>query len=256
MKLSDIRVVYKAIRVGCSVVWFYGRCRFYLHRKPIEYRLEQSSRWAKTLLHHLSIHLNIQPNDQSIDSIGPGLYVANHLSWVDILVIHAYRPSIFISKSEVLEWPVFGKIAHTCGVIFVNRESKKSMLNSIERASQYLRQGMSVAVFPEGTSTDGTQPIQFKSNFFTSAIASDSKVFPLALQYIDQHSKERSKDILYFADQTFINSLIDILKLNAVIAKLHKLEHMHSVGLNRKTLSQVIQLRIQLDLDQSLPASP
>lgn len=92
----------------------------------------------------------------------PLFLVANHTSWLDIIVISSFLPVVFVAKSEVESWPFFGWLARLQRTIFVNRTSRQQVRETVERMADELAAGEVIAIFPEGTSTDGTDVLPFR----------------------------------------------------------------------------------------------
>ncbi|MHA7833108.1 MAG: lysophospholipid acyltransferase family protein [Algiphilus sp.] len=110
------------------------------------------------------------------------LVVANHVSWLDIVVIGAEVPARFIAKREVRDWPVIGWLAQAAGAFFIRRGSGSSKA-LVERLQPHMQLGGSVVLFPEGTTTDGSTVRVFHARIFDAAVASQCPVQPLALRY-------------------------------------------------------------------------
>jgi 1-acyl-sn-glycerol-3-phosphate acyltransferase len=135
--------------------------------------------WSRALLAVLGVRLDIEGGLAP----GPMLVVANHVSWLDVAAINALRPCVFVCKSEVADWPAFGWLVARAGTIFMRRGSARSANEAMRKARARLREGSSVTVFPEGTSTDGGEVLPFSAAFFQAAIEAGCPVLPLALSY-------------------------------------------------------------------------
>jgi lyso-ornithine lipid O-acyltransferase len=99
----------------------------------------------------------------SPSSLRPLFLASNHTSWLDIIVITSFLPVIFVAKQEVSSWPFFGWLAQLQRSIFVNRQKKQDVHRPIGQIADALRSGEVVTLFPEGTSTDGTDVSPFRS---------------------------------------------------------------------------------------------
>ena len=100
----------------------------------------------------------------------PTLFVSNHISWLDIVVLSAAMPDVsFISKREVNDWPFFGTLARLQRTVFVEREKRSRIAEHRDEMVERLEQGDSLILFPEGTSSDGLRILTFKSAFFGMA---------------------------------------------------------------------------------------
>ena len=181
-------------------------------------RDERVQAWARAMLAHLAIKLvvNGQP-----PQAGPVLFAANHISWIDILVMHAARHCRFVSKSDVKRWPVVGKLASAAGTIYIERESRRDALRVVHQMAECLERGEVLAVFPEGTTGDGAHVMPFHANLIQAAIASGAPVQPVALHFADSVTGAMSFAPCYIGDDTLVGSLWRTLKarnLEAVVS--------------------------------------
>ena len=138
-----------------------------------------------------------------------GLIAANHLSYFDILFFSSQLPCIFVSKSEVLSWPVFGILARCGGTIFVERGRGAVLDNVSCQIRAALEQGIPVVLFPEGTSTDGSTVLNFFPALFEAAVQTGSRVYPSAIAY--EMVDGREADLCYYGDSTFGPHLLTAL---------------------------------------------
>ncbi|NGY05828.1 lysophospholipid acyltransferase family protein [Solimonas terrae] len=134
--------------------------------------------WHRVLLRILGVHVRRhgQPTTAA------HLSVANHISWLDIPVINASEPVRFVAKSEIRNWPLAGWLATAAGSFYLRR-GKGDSPRLLDRLSVYLRNGGSVALFPEGTTTDGSGMLRFHARMFAPAIEARCAVQPIALRY-------------------------------------------------------------------------
>lgn len=114
----------------------------------------------------------------------PVLLVANHISWLDILVVSAYWDVCFLSKSEIRRWPGIGWLADGLGTIFIERGRQGASTQALEAMQQRLRQGKRVLFFPEGTTSLGREVLPFRSRLFQAAINENVPVQSLTIRYI------------------------------------------------------------------------
>lgn len=164
-------VVHLIYGVGLVVYVTCGGAR----RVPRE-RLTQSWNWR--LLEIFGVRLQME----GAPLRGAHVTVANHVSWLDIPVLAALEPTRFISKSEVRHWPIAGWFAVAAGTFFIRR-GKGGAAPLLERLAPHLRAGGSVVLFPEGTTTDGTEVRPFHARLFQAAIDAQCPVQPVTLQY-------------------------------------------------------------------------
>jgi 1-acyl-sn-glycerol-3-phosphate acyltransferase len=154
----------------------------------------------------------------NVSASGPipasGLIVSNHLSHLDILLYAAVMPCIFVAKSEVLNWPLFGILARCGGTIFVERHRRHGVGDPAASLASALTAGMPVVLFPEGTSTDGSTVLRFHTSFFQPAARADTPIIPAAIAYSVADGAE--VDLCYYDDITFLPHLLSVLERDGV----------------------------------------
>jgi 1-acyl-sn-glycerol-3-phosphate acyltransferase len=111
------------------------------------------------------------------------LVVANHVSWLDILVVLAHAPARLLAKHEVRRWPVVGAMAASCGTVFIDRTRPRTLPATVAEVSGALRAGGVVAVFPEGTTWCGRSSGPFRPAMFQAAIDAGAPVVPVTLRF-------------------------------------------------------------------------
>ncbi|MDX1570658.1 MAG: lysophospholipid acyltransferase family protein [Xanthomonadales bacterium] len=115
---------------------------------------------------------------------GPVMLLANHISWIDIEVIHSLRAASFVAKAEIARWPVVGWLARAGGTVFHDRGSDASRHAVTEALAEKLRGGHSVAIFPEGRTGDGARVLPFHGRMLKAAIDTETPVQPIALAFL------------------------------------------------------------------------
>jgi 1-acyl-sn-glycerol-3-phosphate acyltransferase len=159
-------------------------------------------RWSARLLALLNIEARVKG---ALDTVGGNvLIVANHVSWLDIFVLNAQQPARFVAKSELARWPFAGRLIRGAGTIFVQRERRHDTRRVNDHAAQALSSGDIVAVFPEGTTTDGMTLLRFHASLLQPVVASDGHVQPVALRYRDAHGAPSTAPV--YGDETFARS--------------------------------------------------
>lgn len=166
----------------------------------------------------------------------PGsLIVANHISWVDIFVINAILPAAFVSKEEVRHWPLIGWLAKKNDTIFLRRGSRGHARLINEEIAKVLAEGKHVAVFPEGSTSDGTCLLNFHAALIQPALACGRPVLPIALSYWEPCG-ERSLAPRYDGDISLGECTSAILRRKQIIARLVSTP---ALGLNGEDRRQV-----------------
>jgi 1-acyl-sn-glycerol-3-phosphate acyltransferase len=179
---------------------------------------ERVQTWARALLAQLAIKLIVNGRPPQG---GPVLLVANHISWLDIVVMHAARHCRFVSKADVQHWPVVGPLADAAGTLYITRESRRDAMRVVHQMAAQLQAGDVLAVFPEGTTGDGSHVMPFHGNLIQAAISVNAPVQPVAMHFVDTVTGAMSFAPCYIGDDTLLQSLWRTLKtpnLEAVVS--------------------------------------
>jgi 1-acyl-sn-glycerol-3-phosphate acyltransferase len=203
-----------------------------------EQKLVEIQMWSQRTLEMIGIQVHHGALPQPLkSSVTPLLLVANHVSWIDALIIQSIQPSIFVAKSEVQKWPVIGSIATACGVIFVDRSSPNSARRMVDDVSSALHHGYCVAGFPEGTSSEGTSVNLFHPNIFEAAINHHTHVQPVAIRYTNPQTGSLCMKAAFIGDIGFVESLHQVITAKGIVAKVHLGDMLSPQGHSRKTLA-------------------
>ncbi len=149
-----------------------------------------------------------------------GLMVSNHMGYVDIIVLCAVTPCVFISKSDVKRWPIFGYFAGLGGTLFVNREKRSDVGRLADEMRAILSSGAHLALFPEGTSSGGETVLPFKSALLEPITQLDLPVTPACVEYsLPPGHGLVSEEVAYWADMTLVPHLLNIFSKERIGAK-------------------------------------
>jgi 1-acyl-sn-glycerol-3-phosphate acyltransferase len=227
-----MRAVFKLLRGVWHVVvgWFTIYFRFpQLNQQQRDARVQV---WAMQLLRIWGIDLEVRGKPVTL---GPALLVCNHISWLDIVVIHATRHCRFVSKSELRDWPVLGTLATGGGTLYIERAQRKDAMRMVKDMAKSLREGDVLAVFPEGTTGDGIGMLPFHANLIQSAIEAEAPVQPLALQFVDTKTNKISMAARYIDDDTLLDSVWSTLNARGLKAVVNFGELQESQERDRRT---------------------
>lgn len=144
---------------------------------------------------------------------GKSLIVANHLSYLDIVIASAALPCAFVAKQEIGSWPFFGPLSKMGGAIFVDRTSRASAWETADEMVLRMAESVPVVLFPEGTSTDGSEVIRFHSTLFAPAVEGGLSVTPAAIFY-ETHGAQTERDLCWFGDEIFLPHLLRVLAVD------------------------------------------
>ncbi|MDB5870165.1 MAG: lyso-ornithine lipid acyltransferase [Polaromonas sp.] len=174
--------------------------------------------WALAFLGHAGIALEIRGKPPVA---GPVLLVSNHISWLDIPVMHAARHCRFVSKSDVKHWPLISTLARAAGTLFIERSSRRDALRVVHVMRDALRADQVLAVFPEGTTGDGRTLLAFHANLLQAAVSANAPVQPVGLRFIDKASGKTSYAPSYIGDETLLDSVWRTLCAPPMVAVVH-----------------------------------
>ena len=214
----NLRAVLRLLRLLSHLVKGLLKIAFLFPRYSQAQKDQAVQIWAFALLKRLGITLRVRGQ---APLTGPVLLAANHISWLDIIVMHAARHCRFISKDDIARWPVVGTLATAAGTLYIQRESRRDALRVVHHMAQCLQNDEVLAVFPEGTTGDGTIVLPFHANLFQAAIAANAPVQPVGLKFVDAASKEPSFAPCYVGDDTLIGSVWRTLCADPIEAVVH-----------------------------------
>lgn len=234
----------RAIRRLLSVLWCLWHGSVTLRRQSAHWsqnqRAQAVQQWAAGMLRALGVELDIQGQPAS----GPLLCVANHIAWLDILVLHAVRYCRFVAKSEVHHWPLIGGMAATVGTLFIERASRRDALRVVHQMADSLRQGDTVTVFPEGTTSLGDAVLPFHANLLQAAIVTDTPIQPLLIQYHDEHG-QRATQVRYVGDDTLVASIWRVLCARRTLATVRWGQPQKADGRDRRAWAHDLRQDVQ-----------
>jgi 1-acyl-sn-glycerol-3-phosphate acyltransferase len=185
---------------------------------PKDRRLRERAAWlGRSARRHLKIF------NYSADISGAipksGLLVANHLSYLDILVIGSVTPAIFVSRADVRGWPLFGWLAKLGGTIFIQRERRTHVGEVNREIETALAAGVLVVVFPEGTSSNGETVLPFRASLLEPALRGGHAVSTAWIHY-ELDDGDAKQEVCYWGDHTFFPHLLNLLGKKSVRATL------------------------------------
>jgi 1-acyl-sn-glycerol-3-phosphate acyltransferase len=204
------------------------------------HRCARIQQWSAEMLALLGITLRPSGRFQH----GPQLLAINHVSWLDIMAVHAVCPQArFVSKADVKAWPLLGWLITQAGTLFIERENKRDALRVVHQSAEALKAGDTVAFFPEGTTSDGHHLLPFHANLLQAAVSSGAPVQPIALRF-SEPGHAVSPSAAYIGETTLVQSLWMIACASGIEVHVDVLEPVASVGLDRRALVQAVRGRI------------
>jgi 1-acyl-sn-glycerol-3-phosphate acyltransferase len=176
--------------------------------------------FSRLILMVLNIRIHIKHRDRKQTAQGALLIVANHVSYIDVLIIAALAPSVFVTSVELGSTLFLGMLARLGGSMFVERRRPSGLKKEITTISNVLGEGFSVSLFPEGTTSNGEQVQLFKIPLFDAAIAANADVLPICLRYTRVNKRPlspRNRDsVFYYGGTKFFEHIPRLLSLASI----------------------------------------
>ena len=208
-------------------------------------------RWSERLLRIM----NIESRVHGLPPRGlPGnmLIVANHISWLDIFVLNTVQPARFIAKAE-LSVAARGLLIAGCGTLFIERERRRDAHRVNDHAREVLAAGDTIAIFPEGTTTDGTTLLPFHGSLLQPVIDAKGDLQPIAIRYLDRDGGYNDAPA-YVGDLTFMGSFWRVLGERAMVVDMTLTPALAAHARHRRELSREAEQAIRAVLGLSAQA--
>jgi 1-acyl-sn-glycerol-3-phosphate acyltransferase len=187
---------------------------------------------------------------------GGSLLAANHISWLDIMAIHAIVPEArFVSKADVKAWPLVARLVDSAGTLYLERERKRDALRVVHAVAAALSEGQVVAVFPEGTTSTGHGLLPFHANLLQAAIATATPVQPVALRF-SEATNAVSEAVEFVGATSLMRSLWQTSCGDGVRVRLTFLPPRPSAGVDRRELAALLREEIARALGIEPEAAP
>ena len=207
--------------------------------------------WSARLCEILGVRLSLHGSPPSRDK-RPLMVVANHVSWVDIFAINAVMPVRFVGKAEIRKWPFVGWLCARAGTLFIERTRRQDTLRVNGIVSEALRTGDVFAVFPEGTTTDGSTVLKFHSSLLEPALQARAVIQPVALRY-EREDGSLCKEAAYDGARSIWDALTGIAGEPSVTVRVYWPSPISSCGRDRRALALEAWQSISLSLFPEAP---
>jgi 1-acyl-sn-glycerol-3-phosphate acyltransferase len=202
-------------------------------------RRQINLQWSQGMLRMLGVKLVVEGQPHA----GGKLIVSNHVSWLDIVAINATHPSRFVSKAEVGQWPVVGRLVDAAETLYLVREKRRDAMRVLGLMSQALTQGDTVAVFPEGTTGSGHGVMHFHGNLLQAAIDADMPIQPVAIRYADA-AHAISPAPAYIGDTSLMQSLWWVVTARDLTVRVRILPPQACTHSDRRSLAETLHQQI------------
>ncbi|MCL7461552.1 lysophospholipid acyltransferase family protein [Pseudomonas sp. NW5] len=212
------------------------------------FSLARRQRLTCRFMRHLQAALPFKVQIHGALPTQPCLWLANHVSWTDIAVLGALQPLSFLAKQEVADWPLLGWLARQAGTLFIARGAGQSRELSAQLAQQ-IGAGRPLAIFPEGTSSDGRTVRRFHPRLLAAVAEAGLVVQPVALRY--RRAGQLDTLAPFIDDDALPQHLLRLLAAERACVEIHLLAPIDSAGLGRSALAQYAEQMIRQTVEET-----
>ncbi len=220
LRFTAVIFIIAAYLAHMSVVWVWHRDRWRRVRRANGFL----TLWVRVTLWVLGVR--VKPlGTEHLQQIKNALFVGNHVSYLDVLVVASQAPACFVTSMEIKSTPVLGQICQISGCLFVDRKNKSNLRGEVQELSEGLDRGLNVAIFPEATSSNGEKILRFRRPLYLSAVTSRSPILPFCLNYrsvggaaINPVSRDK---VFWYGDMAFAPHLWALSGAGGVEVDLH-----------------------------------
>jgi 1-acyl-sn-glycerol-3-phosphate acyltransferase len=228
-----VRAVWRLARTAVHVLHGAAIVITHWRRLDLAQRHARVAWWSAKQLRLLGVRYAVHGQFRA----GGSLLVANHVSWLDIALIHSACPQArFVSKADVKHWPLVGLLTKAGDTLYIERKHKRDAMRVVHQMAEALNAGNTIAVFPEGTTGDGRALLPFHANLLQAAITTGTPVQVLALRY-SQPGHDVSPAVAWIGDTSLLQSLWSIATAHDLQASVAVLSPQGSAHAERRALA-------------------
>ncbi len=214
------------------------------------FRLSSLNQWIVTTWSRLlCLIMGIKVEIHGRRPTSPVMVVANHVSWLDIPIIHSWILAGFVAKNEIKYWPILGWLAMAGDTVFLHRGNSESRKNVLNKLKKRFKQNRSVAIFPEGTVTDGSYLKPFHRQLIHAAVETQTPIIPVAIKFLNQNGQRESR-VSFIDDEPFLQHVFRILQLPQTTVELHCGPALTQFDAGTRTLTILARNYIEQELQQ------
>lgn len=251
-KTTRLTKTVRAVRLLLHILSGLAQSAIYPHLdQPAQRRMAQN--WSARLLSILCIRWSYRgttppPEAQRV------MLAANHISWLDVYALITVCPARFVAKAEIRNWPLLGWLSRNAGTLFIERTKRRDTARINEHIGNALTIGDRVAVFPEGTTSDGTMLRHFHASLLQPAVTVAATLYPVAIRYTNIAGK--TSESAPYTGITMLESVRRILEEPWIDVELIFADPISSSGKNRRELAREAEHAIAIALSLPLPHMP
>ena len=239
--MSRARVLWRTLRGGSHVVLGVLVCALVFPWLSARQRAPWVGWWARGFVAALGMRVRVQ--GEWPQQPGRYLLASNHISWLDIFVIHAVKPVRFVSKAEVRGWPLAGYLASRAGTLFVDRARKRDTRDIGDQMHAVLAEGEAIGIFPEGTTSDGSVVLPFFSPLLQPAVRCEASLVPTGVRYRRPDGGTNTA-LAFIGEQTFLQSVQITLRQPASEVEVRFGTPISAAGRHRRELTRELEQAI------------
>ena len=185
-------------------------------RNALAWKVRMLGSWARATSRVMGMRIQVE----GAPPRSPFLLVANHLSYVDVLLLASRVQGVFVARGDLANWPLLGTLTRSVGTIYLDRASKRDIPRVVGEVKAVLGQGLGVYFFPEGTSSDGAGVLPFKPSLLETAAQLEMPVSFASISYTTPATCLPARlAVCWWGDMTFFAHLWDLLGLPGFAAR-------------------------------------
>lgn len=199
--------------------------------------------WSRCLLASVGARINIVGCNLKDIDLKNTLLVSNHISWLDTVIMLRLCYLCYIGKIEMLKWPLLNMIIKAGGTIFIDRKNKRQIFEINQHVADLLKNGATVGLYPEGTTSDGRQVLPFKAPILEAARIAGSKVIPVVLSYRKEDDQLATE--VSFSKVSWFTTVMNTLYLKNLVVNVTILPRVNAADFaSRDVLSEYLYNQI------------
>lgn len=253
MKTSTLTRCWRLARLFVHLLFGLIEAGLLFPRRTPEARPAAIQRWSACLCAILAVEIRVSGMPPASLSPANTILVANHISWLDIFVMNAVTTSRFVAKAEVRSWPLIGWLCARTGTLFVTRERRHDTRRVNNEIAAALAGGDCIAVFPEGSTTDGFDVVGFNASLLQPAVDAAATVQPMVLRYYDSQGK-RTDAAAYVGEMSLVDSMRRLFAEPRLVAEITYLPPFAAAEHTRREIAAAAQAAIREVVVSDLPA--
>jgi 1-acyl-sn-glycerol-3-phosphate acyltransferase len=200
--------------------------------------------WGRDVLRIFSLRHVVDAPPGFDPHAGPRLLVGNHVSWLDVYALQAVTAARFVAKAELASWPVVGRLIRQSGTVFIERGRRSDTRRINHTLRAHLEAGEVIAVFPEGSTSDGRDVLKFHANLLQAALDADAEIVPFCLRYTDTRGHYAAAPA-YVGDMSFLRSIGNVLREPRLVCEVTFFPPLDRRGRSRRELAAAAEQMVR-----------